>query len=612
MRKLTNSLAAGMVLALLVAESVFLLNPDIPHTWKNVISIFGTFAISYGIGVGGVFWLLLYGVELARGRPLGPAWLSYRVLTWLLMLTFSAGAALLWHNLVHVRVFIPAETLRGLAVAATLVTTAAAVLLVVALFHYSFGRRGVLVSYAVSALFVGGALVMPLLLRPEPLSPKAVPRMPIEDYPSARKITILGMEGASMSYVLPAVAEGKLPNFARLIDNGAAGSLRTLYPTDSLAVWTSMATGKLPRDHGLKGFYRYRFPGVATPVTLVPRGTDFPTLDRLGLLRRSAVTGSSRRSQPFWSILSRFGVEVGLVRWWGTYPAEEVQGFIVSEYFHRQIKERFDPPLPELTFPPELSTGLSSRVVLPEDVQKEALGRFVDLGVEVDSDFQWEEELGRAFGDDATYRAIGEILKEEFRPDVFGIYFFGLDIVGHYFTRFDRPAEFGDVKDEEIRKFGHVIDAYYRYLDEILGDYLHARSDDEIVMVVSGHGIEPLSLARRVLEPLRGNPHLSGFHDDAPDGLWILEGPDIRAGVKIQGASILDVTPTLLYLMDLPLGQDMDGQLLSDVIEPELARSQPVTFISSYHDFLIETPRLEDPADARSPLDAVPAPREPR
>ena len=605
MRKLTNSLVAGQVAALLVAECIILFNPEVPHTWRNVASVWGTCALTYGIAAGLAFWVLLYLVEAARGKPLGPAWLSYRVLTWLVMLALAGAAALWWLNLISLRQFIPPETLRAVAIAATAVTAASGALLVVALFHYSFGRRGALVSYVVSGLFLVVALTLPLIMRPEPIIEDALPRMPLEENPSSRRLTIVGIESASMAYVLPAVAEGKLPNFARLIEGGASGALRTLYPTESLAVWTSIATGKFPRQHGLKAFYRYRFPFVSTHFSLQPRGLDFPTLDRLGVLNRTAVTASLRRTQPFWSILSRFGVDVGLLRWWGTYPAEEVRGFIVSEYFHRQVRERFEPPLPDLTYPPELSERLSEYAVLPEQIDDDTVSRFVDTSVVIDDGFLWESELRRALADDTTYQTIGTLLREEMDPDVYAIYFFGLDAIGHYFTRYHLPERFGDVSDEEIRKYGRTIDSYYRYLDTILGGYIQSRRENETIIVLSGHGMEPLPLTRRVIEPFKGNPHLSGYHEDSPDGLLVLYGSGIAAGAKIQGASVLDITPTLLYLMGLPLGRDMPGSLRADALEEALVRTQPVTFISSYHNFLIE-PRRRLDDDDWSPLDAIP------
>jgi hypothetical protein len=57
--------------------------------------------------------------------------------------------------------------------------------------------------------------------------------------------------------------------------------------------------------------------------------------------------------------------------------------------------------------------------------------------------------------------------------------------------------------------------------------------------------------------------------------------------------------------MGLPLGRDMPGSLRADALEDELVRAQPVTFISSYHNFLIE-PRRADGNDDWTPLDAIP------
>jgi predicted AlkP superfamily phosphohydrolase/phosphomutase len=607
MRNLTNSLAAGQFAALLAAELIFMVNPEVPRTWRSVLSVWGVSASTYGLVSGLFCWMLLFLVEALRGRRLGPAWLSFRVLSWLLLLCLSAAAALLWHNLVSLKLYLPPETLRGLAMSATTVSTAAGAFLFMTLFHYSFGRRAAVLSYLISAVSLAAAVTLPMVSRPLPRKEAGIPPMPLQDTPLERRVTVVGIEGASMSYVLRAVAEGKLPNFARLIESGASGALRTLYPTESLSVWTSVATGKLPRQHGLKGFYRYRFPGVSTPFSIRPRGLDFRSLDRLGLIQRSAVTAAQRRTQPFWTILSGFGVDVGLVRWWGSYPADEIRGFVVSEYFHRQVRERFDPPLPRLTFPGELFDRLSSEVVFPEALDSEGLRRFVDDSVELESDdFPWKAELTRALADDLTSQSIGKILRERYRPRVLAVYLFGLDTIGHYFTRFDQPESFGDVSDGEIHKYGRVVEAYYRYLDGIVGEYMQKREENETIVVLSGHGMQAPSLARRIIEPFTGNPHLSGFHDDAPDGLLILNGAGVAPGIRIQGASVVDITPTLLYLMGLPLGQDMDGTLLTDVLAEDLAHNQPVTFISSYKNFLIEPLRSEDPLREGSPLDALP------
>jgi hypothetical protein len=297
---------------------------------------------------------------------------------------------------------------------------------------------------------------------------------------------------------------------------------------------------------------------------------------------------------------------VGLVRWWGSYPADEIRGFVVSEYFHRQVREKFEPPLPRLTYPEELFSRFSSEVVFPDSIDEETLERFVDTSVVLeDDDFPWKAELTRALADDLTYQRIGSRLREEFQPEVFATYYFGLDVIGHYFTRYQKPEEFGDVSDAEIHRYGRVVASYYRHLDTVVGEYMQKRAGNETIVILSGHGMDALSLARRIIAPLQGSPHLSGIHENAPDGLLIFNGAGIASGRKFQDASVVDVAPTLLYLMGLPLGQDMDGSLLTDVLDDELKKSQPVTFISSYRNFLIES-HPEDWLVESSPLDALP------
>jgi predicted AlkP superfamily phosphohydrolase/phosphomutase len=612
LRNLVNSLLGGQLIALFLTQTVFLLNTHIPLDTMTLLRVWGTMALTYGLAVGLVLWLVLVLFEELRGSAIRPAWFSFRLLTWLFMLDLAAVAALLWHNLFYYRLYLPPDTIRTMATSAATLSAAAAILLVLGLFHYSFGRRAAPLGYALMLVTMAVALVLPFAILPdETTQSPPVPRLPLEDSPAPRRLTIIGLEGASMSYVLPAIAEGKLPNFARIIEGGASGTLRTLHPTESLAVWTSMATGKLPRQHGLHGFYRYRFFGDPPPFSLLPHGLYLRGWEHAGMLKHSAVTSTQRRSETFWSILTSFGVKVGLLRWWGTYPAEEVDGFVVSELFHRQVWEQFDPPLPDLTYPKDLDEELAHYVVHPDDIENQELDRYVDRSVQMAGDtLPWETVLRASLAEDATYHRIGRLLKDTDDPQVYGLYLFGLDRVAHTFYRFHRPESFGDVSDSELTKYGRVIEAYYGYLDTIVGEYIQSQRPEEILVVLSGHGMKPLPLTSRIVETFKGGTYLTGYHDDGPDGLALFYGPGIAQGAKFQGASVVDITPTLLYLMGLPLGQDMEGTLIADVLEESLSRTQPVTFISSYRNFLIAPRKEENAFDLPSPLDALTEPRD--
>ncbi|MFC1889461.1 phosphodiesterase, partial [Thermodesulfobacteriota bacterium] len=66
------------------------------------------------------------------------------------------------------------------------------------------------------------------------------------------------------------------------------------------------------------------------------------------------------------------------------------------------------------------------------------------------------------------------------------------------------------------------------------------------------------------------------------EGIIIMKGDNIRAGHRIEGASVLDITPTLLALNGFPVAEDMDGRVLGDALDPAFIDENPVTTIDSY------------------------------
>ena len=72
----------------------------------------------------------------------------------------------------------------------------------------------------------------------------------------------------------------------------------------------------------------------------------------------------------------------------------------------------------------------------------------------------------------------------------------------------------------------------------------------------------------------------SGVH--AMDGVLVMRGPHIRRQVCLSDCSVLDVTPTMLALLGLPVGRDMDGRVLEEAIEPNWLEQHPPRFIDSH------------------------------
>ena len=76
-----------------------------------------------------------------------------------------------------------------------------------------------------------------------------------------------------------------------------------------------------------------------------------------------------------------------------------------------------------------------------------------------------------------------------------------------------------------------------------------------------------------------------------------------RKGISIEGATILDVTPTVLALLGLPVGLDMEGGVLTRIFEEDFLKHYPIRIIQSYDKWLhsksrkITSPAEEEYAD---------------
>jgi Type I phosphodiesterase / nucleotide pyrophosphatase len=180
------------------------------------------------------------------------------------LLALMAAAALFWFNLFSYRHAIPAESVRGLAAASAALTAAALVLAAVALDAQLFPHRGRGVASALAVLAAASALVLPLALRPRAAEPPPPVPVRVGAREPLRRVTLIGLDGLGPDHLREAVEQGKLPALARIIGRGAHGPLATLRPTEGPPIWTTVLTGRMPRDHGVKSLASYRLRGSRT------------------------------------------------------------------------------------------------------------------------------------------------------------------------------------------------------------------------------------------------------------------------------------------------------------------------------------------------------------
>lgn len=517
-------------------------------------------------------------------RPFRPVVPGRPFFASLAFLGLSAVAALYWHNLLGYRHALPLETLHALAASTVVVTGAAVVFLAIGLDLALFPRHERPFAAALAILAPAAALVVPLALRPEPTAAVPSPPVKLDAGRPTRRVVVVGIDGLSPADLSGFPAAADVSAFARLARRGAFGPLATIRPTEGPPLWTTLLTGRLPRDHGILSATRYRLRGSDSEWALLPKGTLVGVLERAGLASRRPVASTARRKRALWNVLDAFGIPAGVVRVWGTHPPETIRGFVLSPYFHLL---HGDPArAAEALYPRDLLPEVAARGVGPRDLDPALLADLAEAASPL------EDPLLRTLAEDAlapdlTYARAAEVLRRAYTPSLFVVSFHGYDLAGHTFYRHAHPEAFGNVGADEARRYGRVLDRYASLVERWVGDIEREAEPGDLLVVVSAHGLAPVPLWRRLAGTLVGTAVAAATHAGAPDGVLIVAGEGIRPGPLPAGASVLDVAPTLLYLMGLPVARDMEGRVLTEILEPEFARQRPVTFIPSYESLAV-------------------------
>ncbi len=377
------------------------------------------------------------------------------------------------------------------------------------------------------------------------------------------RVLLIGIDGADWNVLDPLIQAGRLPNLARLAREGVRGRLRSITPMLSPVIWTSVATGVLPGRHGIIDF-------------LATGGRDG---------ERVPVTSGLRKVKAIWNILSERGLTVGVVGWWATYPAERVNGFIVSDRVAYQLfgaRAVADQPREGKVFPPDVDGLVISLTVAPETIGVDEVSRYVRLPPDPASLPADQNKLIDDFktllaaGD--TYARIGVALQERYRPDFHAFYLEGTDTVAHLFMRYTPPLLPG-IDREAAQRFGRAVDEYYRHADDLVGRALQAAGPGTAVIVCSDHGFRT-GENRPLTDPRIGYGQAADWHRKF--GIVILHGPPFRRGQELNEASVLDLTPTVLTLFGLPVAEDMDGRPITDAFDPGFLAAHPIAYVPTY------------------------------
>ena len=410
------------------------------------------------------------------------------------------------------------------------------------------------------------------------LIPGCAPPEDVSIHPAwDRKVILLAMDGLDWEVLDPLIESGEAPAFARLKAEGAWARLHSPEPLFSPILWTSIATGKTPAAHGIRSFT------VETAAGPVP------------------VTSNLRRAPALWQILSRRERSVGVIGWWATWPAEEVNGFLCTDRTWPITMGDQGWPLTSegrdalagmkrRTYPEGLMEEIRPFLRFREDFTEDEMG-IIDVRGGLGTVGGEGPSVADVFAKDLSYDRMGRHLHASRRPDFFSVYFDVTDVMAHYFWphyTHCRSSVHGDdthvvpppggLPGDVAAAIGRNFEKSYIYMDSVLRHYLDIATPQTYIIVVSDHGYGSFpdgpeirvgdDLVQRVLH----------WHDS--EGVLLVWGRGVEAGV-IE-ASIYDVAPTVLWLMGLPVAEDMEGSPLLDAFKRPLIKVTGSSRIATY------------------------------
>ena len=224
------------------------------------------------------------------------------------------------------------------------------------------------------------------------------------DLEPAAPVILVGIDGASWNAIESLWEQGQLPNIRALAAGGCNGRDQT-GSGGFTGIWTSIATGVRPERHGITGFV------VPTPTGDVP------------------VSSEVRRVPALWNMLSTVHRQVAVLGWWASWPAEPINGIMVSDRATRSLENAY--------WPPEF--GVTFEEIVARDKQTRSVASHSSI----------------ARQDRASAAVAIDLASQRF--DLLLVYLRNVDAESHPNWKYFRPDDFEQVDPEQLAKLGQRV-----------------------------------------------------------------------------------------------------------------------------------------------------------
>lgn len=371
---------------------------------------------------------------------------------------------------------------------------------------------------------------------------------PITVAPTGYALRVLAIDGFDLT--IGRRLEADLPTLARLLDGAQLplGSDSGAAP-DPARDWTTIATGQPPEVHGIASLEARRAVGIDGRVPAARSAITQSLLNAADLLRLTTpaiASGAERRVPAFWEVASAAGLRTAVVNWWATWPAPDTGDIVITDRALLRLDTGGE--LDAEIAPAALYEPLRARwPSMRSDAAERAAAHFGGI-----ADPELRAVMTRSAEIDLLVSALARV-----NPgpplDLLVVYLPGLDIAQHILLQADAPGSVSALSDRVA-----AIEGYYRFLDAVAGDLLAPSASH-----VDAALLWPGRLGDR-------------------DGAMLLSGAPIDpAGTACEDCPA-GAAGTLLYLLGLPVADDLRSTPETGLVTREFRARHPVRHVPTY------------------------------
>jgi hypothetical protein len=268
--------------------------------------------------------------------------------------------------------------------------------------------------------------------------------------------------------------------------------------------------------------------------------------DLVRLTQPSVVSSEQRQAKTIWEVAEAAGLRTAVINWWATWPAPPTGGIVVTDRAVLRLERG----------------GALDAEIEPERVYQSLLARWPDIrakahekaanGFPDRGDPETSAILRRSAELDASVAAIAESVSSQ-RLDLFVVYFPGLDIAQNALLG---PSA-GALSTSAMAARVEALRSYYPFLDGVLGP---------LVEPVKGRTVMIVTQPGRVQASSGGLLAVAPFQRDWVLGDVALLNSPTHAGAEGAVHSPMDVAPTLLWALGIPVSRELPGKPEADLL----------------------------------------------